>query len=448
MGEDQPGFRRSFGLQRGGSVPQPLGFRMKAPTLAALFLTVFVDLIGFGIVLPLLPTYAQSFGATGLMVGGLMASYSATQFIFGPIWGAWSDRVGRRPVLLLSIFGNVVSYSLFAVASTLEGQLALALILASRISAGICGANLTVAQAYIADITPPESRSKRMGLIGMAFGLGFIIGPVIAVVGQRLLGKVGPGVLAASLCLVNLGLTYFRLPESWKPDGAPPPSRNRWQHGRRILAQPDVGFLVAVFFLATFGFTCFETTLGLLVARNFGLDDATAGSTNAVLFSFAGIIGAFIQGGPIGRLVKRLGEPRLIALSLMIFAVGLAPMPWIHGKGPLSWATLTSTPVGSWWLVLLFVGLIAVGSGLTRPPLFGLISLLTVPSEQGATIGIAQSVGSLARILGPVFAGAFFDQNPGLPYGLCALLAFLTGMAAWRRLVGNERIARLTHHPA
>lgn len=421
---------------------------MKAPTLAALFLTVFVDLIGFGIVLPLLPTYAQSFGASGLMVGGLMASYSATQFLFGPIWGAWSDRVGRRPVLLLSIFGNVVSYSLFAVASTLEGQLALGLILASRISAGICGANLTVAQAYIADITPPESRSKRMGLIGMAFGLGFIIGPVIAVVGQRLMGKVGPGVLAASLCLVNLGLTYFRLPESWKPNETPPPTRNRWQHGRRILAQPDVAFLIAVFFLATFGFTCFETTLGLLVARNFGLDDATASSTNAILFSFAGIIGAFIQGGPIGRLVKRLGEARLIALSLMIFAVGLAPMPWIRGHGPLTWSTLTAAIGGSWWLVLLFVGLIAVGSGLTRPPLFGLISLLTVPSEQGATIGIAQSVGSLARILGPVFAGAFFDQSPGLPYGLCAVVAFGTGLAAWRRLVGNERIARLTHHPA
>ncbi|MFM7817622.1 MAG: MFS transporter, partial [Verrucomicrobiota bacterium] len=426
----------------------PFAPRMKAPTLAALFLTVFVDLIGFGIVLPLLPTYAQSFGASGLMVGGLMASYSATQFLFGPIWGAWSDRVGRRPVLLLSIFGNVVSYSLFAVASTLEGNLALGLILASRISAGICGANLTVAQAYIADITPPESRSKRMGLIGMAFGLGFIIGPVIAIAGQRFLGKVGPGVLAASLCLVNLGLTWFRLPESWKPNGGPPPSRSRWQHGRRILAQPDVGFLVAVFFLATFGFTCFETTLGLLVARNFGLDDATAGSTNAILFSFAGIIAAFIQGGPIGRLVKRLGEPRLIALSLMIFAVGLAPMPWIRGQGALSWSALTTTIGGSWWLVLLFVGLIAVGSGLTRPPLFGLISLLTVPAEQGATLGIAQSVGSLARILGPVFAGAFFDRNPSLPYGLCAALAFGTGLAAWIRLVGNERIARLTHHPA
>lgn len=421
---------------------------MKAPTLAALFLTVFVDLIGFGIVLPLLPTYAQSFGASGLMVGGLMASYSATQFLFGPIWGAWSDRVGRRPVLLLSILGNVVSYSLFAVASTLEGHLALGLILASRISAGICGANLTVAQAYIADITPPESRSKRMGLIGMAFGLGFIIGPLVAIIGQRFLGKVGPGALAASLCLLNLGLTWFRLPESWKPNEPPPPSRSRWQHGRRILDQPDIGFLIAVFFLATFGFTCFETTLGLLVARNFGLDHATAGSTNAILFSFAGIIGAFIQGGPIGRLVKRLGEPRLIGLSLMIFAAGLAPMPWIRGQGPLSWSVLTTPIGGSWWLVLLFVGLIAVGSGLTRPPLFGLISVLTVPSEQGATIGIAQSVGSLARILGPIFAGAFFDRNPGLPYGLCAFLAFGTGLAAWIRLVGNERIARLTHHPA
>ena len=132
----------------------------------------------------------------------------------------------------------------------------------------------------------------------------------------------------------------------------------------------------------------------------------------------------------------------------MIFALGLAPMPWIHGHGPLSWSTLTATVGGSWWMVLVFVGLIAVGSGLTRPPLFGLLSLLTAPSERGTTIGIAQSAGSLARIFGPVFAGAFFDQNPSLPYGLCALLALITGWVAWTRLVGNERIARLTHHPA
>ena len=136
---------------------------MKKPSLLAIFLTVFVDLVGFGIVLPLLPTYAQSFGASGIVVGGLMASYSAMQFLFAPIWGAWSDRVGRRPALLISIAGNVLSYALFAYASTLQGSLALGLILASRVFAGICGANITVAQAYIADITPPRTAPKGWG---------------------------------------------------------------------------------------------------------------------------------------------------------------------------------------------------------------------------------------------------------------------------------------------
>jgi len=223
---------------------------MKKPSLLAIFLTVFVDLVGFGIVLPLLPTYAHSFGATGLVVGGLMASYSVMQFLFAPIWGAWSDRVGRRPVLLISIGGNVVSYALFAYASTLQGSVALGLILASRIFAGICGANITVAQAYIADITPPEDRSKRMGLIGMAFGLGFIIGPALAVLGQSLFGPVGPGLLASGICAVNFVLALTRLPESWKPGATAPITRSRLENLNYILRQPKVGFLVGVFFLA------------------------------------------------------------------------------------------------------------------------------------------------------------------------------------------------------
>ena len=421
---------------------------MKKPSLLAIFLTVFVDLVGFGIVLPLLPTYAHSFGASGLMVGGLMASYSAMQFLFAPIWGAWSDRVGRRPVLLISIGGNVVSYALFAFASTLSGSWALGLILASRVFAGICGANITVAQAYIADITPPEDRSKRMGLIGMAFGLGFIIGPALAVLGQSLFGEVGPGLLASGICAINFIVAFTRLPESWKPGTQPPPSRSRWQNLGHILRQPTVGFLVAVFFLATFGFTCFETTLGLLITRNFQLEGSAAHNANAILFSFAGIMGALVQAGPIGRLVKRLGEPRLIALSLIVFACGLAPMPWLTGRGALTWATLTSPAGHTWWLVLFFIGLIAIGSGLTRPPLFGLVSLLSPDNERGTTLGVVQSAGSLARILGPLFAGAFFDQHPAWPYLTCALLALATGWMAWNRLVGRVEYPKPVGQPA
>lgn len=407
---------------------------MRKPSLLVIFLTVFVDLVGFGIVLPLLPTYAKSFGASGFIIGALMASYSAMQFLFAPMWGAWSDRVGRRPVLLISTAGNAVSYAIFALASGMEGQHALWIIFASRIFAGICGANITVAQAYIADITPPEERTKKMGLIGMAFGMGFILGPALAVAGQTLFGKTGPGWIAAAICAFNFALAVVRLPESRRP-GSAPVRRTRFAQVAHVLRLPTVNFLVVVFFLATFGFTCFETTLGILIAHNFRLDEHASHNTNAILFSFAGIIGAFVQAGPIGRLVKKLGEPKLIAGSLVIFAVGLAPMPWIQGGGTLTWGTLFRPNAGPWWLLLLFVALIAIGSGLTRPPLFGLLSIRAPQDEQGATLGVAQSAGSLARILGPLFAGFFFDRHPSWPYTLCALIALVTGLVAWQRLV-------------
>ena len=185
------------------SKPSP---SLRSP-LAIIFLTVFIDLVGFGIVLPLLPTYAKSFGASGLTVGCIMAAYSAMQFLFAPAWGALSDRIGRRPVLLVSTAGASLSYLLFAFGSSMTGHAALWVILASRIFAGICGANLTVAQAYIADITPPEDSAKRMGLIGMAFGLGFIIGPMVAIGGQWMFGKTGPGWVAAGICAAAITAT-------------------------------------------------------------------------------------------------------------------------------------------------------------------------------------------------------------------------------------------------
>ncbi|MCW5556637.1 MAG: MFS transporter [Verrucomicrobiae bacterium] len=393
---------------------------MSAPSIGIIFLTVFVDLIGFGIVLPLLPTYGESFGASGMTIGALMASYSAMQFLFSPVWGAWSDRVGRRPVLLVSLLGSTFSYALFAVASMRTGNAALWGILASRVLAGICGANLTVAQAYIADITPPAERSKRMGLIGMAFGLGFILGPALAIFSQNLFGKSGPGAVASAICGLNFLLAWLRLPESWKPGATPSTRRPRLAQIRHVLDLPWIGFLVLVFFLATFGFTCFETTLGILIARNFQLGEHASHNTNALLFCFAGLIGAIVQAGPIGRLVKRFGESRLIALSLMIFAIGLAPLPWVRGNGTLSVPALLSPGAGPWWLLLILVALIAVGSGLTRPPLFGLVSNLSPEQERGGTLGVVQSAGSLARIVGPPLAGTLLDRHPAWPYLSCA----------------------------
>src|SRR5207237_9698713 len=182
---------------------------MRKPSLLVVFLTVFIDLIGFGIVLPLLPIYTRNFGASPFMIGAIMAAYSAMQFLVAPAWGRLSDRIGRRPVLLVSTAGAAMSYAVFALGSNLTGQAALIVVLGSRILAGICGANITVAQAYIADITPPEHRSRRMGLIGMAFGLGFVVGPALGSFGVQLFGLRGPGAVAASLCALNFAMAFF-----------------------------------------------------------------------------------------------------------------------------------------------------------------------------------------------------------------------------------------------
>jgi DHA1 family tetracycline resistance protein-like MFS transporter len=421
---------------------------MRTPSLAVIFLTVFIDLVGFGLVLPLLPNYSRSFGATGLQIGFIMAAYSAMQFLCAPAWGLLSDRIGRRPVLLVSTAGNAVSYLIFALGSSMTGSTALWVILLSRIFAGICGANITVAQAYIADITPPEDRSRRMGLIGMAFGLGFIVGPALAVVSRHYLGVMGPGGVAAAICAANFAMALFRLPESWKPGVSPPVRRARLAQFRHVVNRPLVGFLVIVFFLATFGFTCFESTLGLLIQQNFALDDPTAARTNAILFCFCGVIGAVVQTGPIGRLVKRMGEPKLIALSLIVFGLSLLPLPFIHGKTGLGLQGLVSAGAGAWWMILGSVGFLAVGSGLTRPPLFGLLSNLTPADEQGGTLGVAQSAGSLARVLGPLFSGFLFDRHPSWPYLACGLLAVATGWLAWSKLVSGTAEDRRTTRPS
>ena len=191
---------------------------MRRKSLLIIFLSVFIDLIGFGIVLPLLPIYSESFGASDLEIGLIIASYSLMQFLFAPAWGRLSDRIGRRPVLLVSNFGSAASYVLFAVASLQQSREALWLLFASRIFAGICGANLSVASAYIADISPPEKRSKSMGLIGMAFGLGFIFGPALGQFALHGLGPAGPGWVAAAICAANFGLAILCLGKAANPD--------------------------------------------------------------------------------------------------------------------------------------------------------------------------------------------------------------------------------------
>ena len=431
---------------------------MKKQSIAIIFITVLIDLVGFGLILPLIPILSNNFGAGGWFRGAIVASYSLMQFVFAPIWGRVSDRVGRRPILLGSTFCACISYVIFAYGCSLSNHtLALWVLLISRAFAGICGANITVAQAYIADITPPEKRSARMGVIGMAFGLGFILGPVIGgaalnpegiwgpivnwgpianMVPEGLshwlkhwsdvwtvqFGQTAPGWVAATFCACNFMWAFARLPESWKPnmeEHVPQrPHLDQWLH---TLRTPHLNLLIGIFFLATFCFTCFESTIGLLVMKNFQIDTSTGVGLSRVswLIAYCGFIGALIQGGGTGRLVKAMGEPKVIALSLVFAAVGIGVLPYIKG---------------SWGWLLVGLGIFSIGSSLTRPPIFGMISQLTAAHEQGTNIGVAQGVGSLARIFGPLFANAVFDQHPAIPYVVCGVLSLVTALIAARYL--------------
>ncbi|HEX3857264.1 MAG TPA: MFS transporter [Verrucomicrobiae bacterium] len=399
----------------------------RKPSLLVIFLSVFIDLIGFGIVLPLLPGYAEdNFSATfsqkGLVIGGIIASFSLMQFLFAPAWGKLSDRIGRRPVMLVSNLGAAGSYALFAFACGMNGTIGLLWILASRIFAGICGANLSVASAYIADISPPEKRTARMGLIGMAFGLGFIFGPALGAFSIEIFhSKQAPGWVAASFCAANFILGWFILGESRQPNSAPVaprPKMNQWSH---TLAQPKLGLLICVFFFATFCFTCFESTFPLLAKHQFAVGEKSLNNRIGYLFTYAGVIAALVQ-GVIGKLVKKFGEPKLIFSSLIVFAIGLAALPFqTHLTG-----------------ILIVIALLAIGSGLNRPPVFGMISLSSSPHEQGANLGVAQSFGSLARILGPIFASTLFFVKPSLPYLICGGIALLTAFFAWNFLCKNS----------
>jgi MFS family permease len=320
--------------------------------------------------------------------------------------------------MLISNLGACGSYALFAIASSMGGTTGLLWILASRIFAGICGANLSVASAYIADISPPEKRSARMGLIGMAFGLGFIFGPALGAFAIEFLhSRQAPGWIASGFCAANFILGWFILGESRKPGSGPINSRPKFAQWGHTLAQPRMGMLIGIFFMATFCFTCFESTFPLLAKDQFAAGQKDLPNRIGYFFTYAGVIAALVQ-GVIATLIKRFGEPNLIFFSLIVFALGLAGIPFAK-----------SLPE-----ILIVLALLAIGSGLNRPPVFGMISLNSSPHEQGANLGVAQSFGALARILGPIFAGGLFFVRPALPYLICGGIALLTSFVAWSTL--------------
>lgn len=391
---------------------------MKKPSVWTVFFVVFIDLIGFGVVLPLLPIYTERFGANGWWLGLITAGYSLMQFIFSPVWGKLSDRVGRRPILIMSTAGVGASYFLFAWGSSLEGKTALSVILASRLLGGFFAANISVAQAYIADITSPAERTRKLGLIGMAFGCGFILGPAIGALSAGG-GLWMPGIVAGSICVANIFFAFFKLPESLPAEKRGTVRREgRFAHFRDVMGRKGVGFLIGLTFITTVCFACFEVALGLLIKDNLDLDEDQTRQYAGWLFAYCGLIGAFVQGRGIGFLLDKLGHKKLIILSLLTYAVSLFILPFARD------------------LVTILIGLAILGFGSTafRPPVTGMISMLTPVNEQGATLGVSQSMASLARSFSPfMVAPMYFNISPAAPFVLCGVLSILAGVvAAWK----------------
>jgi multidrug resistance protein len=377
--------------------------------LVIIFVTVFLDLLGFGIIIPLLPFYAESFGATAFTVGLLGTVFSLMQFIVAPLCGRWSDRIGRRPIIVGGLLASSLAYVALALANSLT------LIFAARIIGGIAGGNIPTAQAYIADITTHENRAKGMGLVGAAFGLGFIVGPALGGVLARF-GHDTPMWCAAALCFGNFLAALFLLPESRHGD------RARVTLGRLDLfqrARKHGGLmpLLLVFFLISTAFSGFEATFALFTERRFGFDAERIGW----VFAFIGVILAIVNGVLVGRVVPVLGERRLIPLAIALIGVGLALLPAAHTVPAL----------------FAVCGALAVGMGFNNPSLTSAISRLSDPAEQGGMLGLAQSLAALGRIVGPAWGGFLFDRaGTTTPYFSAAIvisIALLLAMNGVRR---------------
>jgi len=356
-----------------------------------LFFIVFIDLVGFGIIIPLLPFYGEFHQATPATVGLLMATYSFTQFLAAPFWGRLSDRVGRRPVLLVSLAGAAVAYLWLGFAESLW------MLFAARAVGGFMAGNISTAFAYVADVTRREDRAKGMGMIGAAFGLGFIAGPAI---GGLLAGPDpvhanfhAPAFAAAAMSTTALLLALATLKESLAADIrrrlSETPRQTRLAMFRAALKRPNVGLLIGLMFLATFVFAGLESTFAMWSRRQFGWGP----EQNGYLFAFVGLLSAAIQGGLIGPLSRRFGEARLIIQGAAALAVGVLLIPFSHG------------------LPLLLVAMAVAGYGFSviSPSLSSLISLQVGDDQQGGIMGVSRSAATMARFLGPAWAGVLFE---------------------------------------
>ena len=366
--------------------------------LVVIFITVFIDLLGFGIIIPLLPFYAESFGASAFAIGLLGTSFSLMQFLFSPIWGRWSDRIGRKPIILVGLLGSCLSYVTMALAGSL------ALLFIARIVGGIAGANIPTAQAYIADVTTPENRDKGMGMVGAAFGLGFIFGPAIGGMLSRFSPET-PMWFAAALCLGNFIAAWFLLPESRRVN-ASSKTLGRLEAFRHAMRQPTLLLILSLYFLVTMAFSGFEATFALFSEARFGYTAASIG----FLFAFIGLILSLIQGVLVGRVVKRIGERRLIPIAIFLIALSIGMIPFV-------WNVPT---------LLVALGFLAVGMGFNNPSLSSMVSKLSHEDDQGGVLGLASSIASLGRVVGPAWGGFLYDAyGMTTPYLSAAAVMFL-----------------------
>jgi multidrug resistance protein len=374
--------------QASGGAPTGSGARL------VLFLTVFFDLLGFGIVIPFLPMYAGRLGIGAAGVGLLLAIYSLMQLVCAPILGRISDRIGRRPIIMLGLAGSSLGYLIYGTADTFAS------LLASRALHGMCAATVPTAQAYVADTTSEAERTKGMGMIGAAFGLGFVLGPALGgMLGHASLRT--PVFIASALTFANLLFAYLRLPESHRPEPG-----LRLDFARiaaplvtlpRDISRHRLARLFTVAFLVTFALAALEATFALMIPVVYGYGAFGVGA----LLALAGLVQALAQGYLVGRLAAKFGEARLLPVGLAALAVGLAPL----------------ASAGSRALMAMLLALLSLGYGLSSPSISSLISRRTARHLQGEVLGVNQSALSLARIFGPLAGGLVYDWfGPAAPY--------------------------------
>ena len=410
--------------------------------LLVVFLTVFIDLLGFGIVLPVMPRQAEPYlralgfsdTATGAAIGVLFSVFSLMQFLFSPIWGRLSDRVGRRPLLLLSLSGSVVCYALYGWAVTVPtdpvpsremAAVAIGLILLSRIGAGIAGASVGTAAAVIADCTTPENRARGMALFGIAFGGGFTLGPLIAYFGLALFQQQpwGVGAIASALSLIALLIAIFVFKETRPAGGVPPRQHSGLARTAAVLRMPTVGALVLVYFLSIVAFANFEATLARLTSSAFKMTD----NDNFLVFAFIGLM-LLIAGGAYRPLAKHFPENRMLAVGVTLMIVGLGLL------GGVAWWVFRDPAAGgtaALRTVFYVAAAVAVaGFACVNPSVSALISKRADPTRQGEVLGVNQSFASLGRIIGPFMGSFLFGLHPShsLPFAAAVVVLAAVSM--------------------